>query len=105
MPFTPFLVAISFSIMFNSSCLRIKILSHTSQAYHVPSDRIALKMIFGISWCKNMATCETNCFLFYKDSDECGDFKGEGELVPLSECNADISAHLRRCHLSKERRC
>ena len=55
-----------------------------------------------ISWCKNMATCETNCFLFYKDADGCGDFKREGELVPLSECNADISAHLRRCHLSKE---
>jgi len=43
MPFTPFLAAISFSIMLNSSCLRIKILSHTSQADHV---RIALKMFF-----------------------------------------------------------
>ena len=63
---------------------------------------ILQKHVFGISWCKNMATCETNCFLFYKDSDGCGDFKGEGELVPLSECNADITAHLRRCHLSKE---
>ena len=39
---------------------------------------------------------------FNKNADGCGDFKREGELVPLSECNADISAHLRRCHLSKE---
>ena len=49
-----------------------------------------------------MATCETNCFLFYKDADGCGDFKREGEIVPFSECNADISAHLRRFHLSKQ---
>ena len=49
-----------------------------------------------------MATCETNCFLFYKDADGCGDFKREGELVPLSECNTHISALLRQCHLSKE---
>ena len=59
---------------------------------------IILQKRVGIS----MATCETNCFLFDKDADRCGDFKREGELVPLSECNADISAHLRRCHLSKE---
>ena len=63
---------------------------------------IILQKHVGISWCENMATCETNCFLFYKDADGCGDSKREGEPVPLSECNADISAHLRRCHLSKE---
>ena len=40
--------------------------------------------------------------IFYKDADGCGDFKREGELAPLSECNADISAHLRQCQLSKE---
>ena len=63
---------------------------------------ILQKHVVMMSWCEDMATCETNCFLFYKDADGCGDFKREGELVPLSECNADISAHLRRFHLSKE---
>jgi len=63
---------------------------------------ILQKHVFGISWCENMAICKTNCFLFYKDADGCGDFKREGELVPLSECNADIAAYLRWCHLSKE---
>jgi len=33
-------------------------------------------------WCENMATCETNRFLFYKDANGCGDFEREGELVP-----------------------
>ena len=49
-----------------------------------------------------MASCSPNCFLVYKDAKGCGDFRGTSDLVPLSECNADISAHLRRCHLSKE---
>lgn len=51
----------------------------------------------------NMASCNANCFLSYKDGHGCGDFKGSSELVPLSECNSDISVHLERCHLSKER--
>ena len=50
-----------------------------------------------------MASCKSNCFLFYRDDHECGDFKDRSELVPLSACNTDISAHLRRCHLTKER--
>ena len=50
-----------------------------------------------------MASCKLNCFLFYRDDHGCGDFKDRSELVPLSACNTDISAHLRRCHLTKER--
>jgi hypothetical protein len=53
--------------------------------------------------CRNMASSKGNCFLFYADAPGCGDFKDRSELAPLSECNADISAHLRRCHLSRER--
>ena len=72
----------------------------TMQISNLFIPEIILQKHVGISWCANMATCETNCFLFYKDVDECGDFKREGNQVSLSECNADISAHLRRCHLS-----
>ena len=50
----------------------------------------------------NTASCNANCFLSYKDAHGCGDFKGSSELVHLSECNSDISAHLKRCHLSKD---
>ena len=32
----------------------------------------------------------------------CGEFTGEVKLVSLSQCNNDITAHLRRCHLAKE---
>ena len=74
----------------------------TMQISNLFIPEVILQKHVGISWCENMATCETNGFLFYKDADGCGDFKREGEPVPLSECNADISAHLRRCHLSKE---
>ena len=49
-----------------------------------------------------MASCSLNCFLIYKDAHGCGDFKAKSKLIPLSECNADISAHVRRCHLTKE---
>ena len=43
-----------------------------------------------------------SCFMSSKNESGCGEFKGESELVPLSECNSDITAHLRRCHLTKE---
>ena len=46
-----------------------------------------------------MASSETNCFLFYKDADGCGDFKREGELAPLSEWNADQEPITRSFHL------
>ena len=49
-----------------------------------------------------MASCSLNCFFIYKDAYGCGDFRAKSELIPLSECNAGISAHLRRCHLTKE---
>lgn len=42
------------------------------------------------------------CFMSLKDESGCGEFKGESNLVPLNECNSDITAHLRRCHLTKE---
>ena len=74
----------------------------TMQISNLFIPEIILQKHVVISWCENMATCETNCFLFYKDADGCGDFKRESELVPFSECNADISAHLRRFHLSKQ---
>ena len=60
---------------------------------------IRLQKHIVISWCEDMASCETNCFLFYKDADGCGDFKREGELVPLSECNADQEPITRSFHL------
>lgn len=43
-----------------------------------------------------------SCFMSLKDESGCGEFKGESKLVPLSQCNNDITAHLRRCHLTKE---
>ena len=43
-----------------------------------------------------------SCFMSLKDESGCGEFKGESKLVPLSQSNNDITAHLRRCHLTKE---
>ncbi|RUA04678.1 MAG: hypothetical protein DSY43_05910 [Gammaproteobacteria bacterium] len=43
------------------------------------------------------------CFMSFKDQGRCGEFKEKSELVSLGECNNDITPHLRRCHLSKER--
>ena len=40
--------------------------------------------------------------LVMNDESGCGEFKGESKLVPLSQCSNDITAHLRRCHLTKE---
>ena len=37
----------------------------------------------------------------YRDAGKCGEFKGKSILVRLSECQNDITAHLKRCHLSK----
>ena len=39
-------------------------------------------------------------FMSSKNKSGCGEFKGESELVPLS--NSGMTAHLRRCHLTKE---
>ena len=60
---------------------------------------IRLQKHIVISWCEDMASCETNCFLFYKDADGCGDFKRESELVPLSKCNVDQETITRSFHL------
>ena len=71
----------------------------TMQISNLFIPEIILQKHVVISWCEDMATCETNCFLFYKDADGCGDFKREGELVPLSECNADQEPITRSFHL------
>ena len=41
------------------------------------------------------------CFLSFRNADAYGDFKGNRDLVLLSVCQNDITAHLQRCHLSK----
>lgn len=43
------------------------------------------------------------CFMSFKDKDGCGEFMGQTMLENLSSCQRDVSAHLRRFHLSKER--
>ncbi|KAL9960337.1 hypothetical protein ACROYT_G033784 [Oculina patagonica] len=50
---------------------------------------------------RDMAS-STTCFMSAKDEIGCGENNGETKLVPLSECKSDITAHLRRCHLTKE---
>ena len=48
-----------------------------------------------------MASSKTvKCFLSFRNADACGEFKGNQDLVLLSECKNDITAHLQRCHLS-----
>ena len=42
------------------------------------------------------------CFMESKDGRGCGDFRGVNILTPLIECRDDISAHLKRFHLSSE---
>ena len=42
------------------------------------------------------------CFAESKDRSGCGDFKGVSTLTPLHECRCDVSAHLKRFHLSNE---
>ena len=42
------------------------------------------------------------CFMESKNSSGCGNFKGITTITPILECTADISSHLRRCHLSTE---
>ena len=42
------------------------------------------------------------CFMKNKDSSGCGEFRGYKSLT-LLECTSDISSHLKRCHLSKEK--
>ena len=49
-------------------------------------------------------TCMASCFTSSKNESGCGEFKGESELVPLSECNSDITAQFRRCHALNERK-
>ena len=43
-----------------------------------------------------------SCFLLFKDEAGCGEFMGPNNLERLSNGNQDVSAHLRRYHLSKE---
>ena len=43
-----------------------------------------------------------SCFMLLKDGAGCGEFMGQDNLERLSNCNQDVSAHLRRYHLSKE---
>ena len=42
------------------------------------------------------------CFMESKDVSGCGDFRGVKTLVPLLECQDDVSSHLKRFHLSNE---
>ena len=41
-------------------------------------------------------------FMESKDGSGSGDFRGVNILTPLIECRDDISAHLKRFHLSSE---
>jgi hypothetical protein len=40
--------------------------------------------------------------MLLKDGAGCGEFMGQDNLERLSNCNQDVSAHLRRYHLSEE---
>ena len=42
------------------------------------------------------------CFMESKDGSGCGDLRGVNILTPLIKCRDDISAHLKRFHLSSE---
>ena len=42
------------------------------------------------------------CFVESKGRSGCGDFKGVNTLTSLHECRDDVSAHLKRFHLSNE---
>ena len=49
-----------------------------------------------------MASSTTvKCFMSFSNADACGEFKGHQDVVLLSECQNNITAHLQRCHLSK----
>ena len=48
-----------------------------------------------------MSAVPPNCSLYEILQSPCGSSREEVEHVLLSECNADISAHLASCHLSK----
>jgi hypothetical protein len=43
-----------------------------------------------------------SCFVLFKDEAGCGEFMDQNNLERLSNCNQDVSAHLRWYHLSKE---
>lgn len=43
------------------------------------------------------------CFLKTREFGDCGEFRGIAELVSLDQCRSDLSQHLSRCHLSRER--
>ena len=49
----------------------------TMQISNIVIPEIILQKHVVISWCENMATCETNCFLFYKDADGCVNLRGK----------------------------
>ena len=41
------------------------------------------------------------CSFFGVAKIECGESRGKEEVIPLKECNSDISNQLRSCHLSR----
>ena len=43
-----------------------------------------------------------SCFMLFKDAAGCGELMDLSNLEHLINCNQDVSAHLRRYHLSKE---
>ena len=43
------------------------------------------------------------CFLKTREFGDCGEFRGIAELVSLDQCRNDLSQHLSRCPLSRER--
>ena len=48
-----------------------------------------------------MSAKKSNCSLYEILQTPCGTSRDKENHVVLSECNADISAHLLSCHLSK----
>ena len=43
-----------------------------------------------------------SCFMSLKNESGCVEFKGKSKLVPLSECNSDITAHLRQHYYARD---
>ncbi len=45
------------------------------------------------------------CFLSDYFDFQCGNFRGKSECANILECSDDVSTHLSRCHLSREKLC
>ena len=45
------------------------------------------------------------CFLSDYFDYQCGNFRGKSDCVNILECSDDVSTHLSRCHLSREKLC